>query len=190
MRAIAPRLGLLCAALCGVIAAHALAYVLVFPQSDLRHHTLGLTGHAYWPSAVLVAVALGIATVGARTVRELRGDEPRVGARAAVLRLALTQGVVFVALETLERAAAGVPLGSLVEGFLLPVGIATQALVAALIVVAVRLLARGAAALIRSLRRSPRSRATRRAARPTAASVSRRPLVLAGAQGSRGPPSS
>jgi hypothetical protein len=54
----------------------------------------------------------------------------RIGLAAAVVVPAIAEAVAFLALETLERALAGAPMGSLL-GPLLPVGVALQLLVGA-----------------------------------------------------------
>lgn len=95
----------LLAAVAGVVVAHAVDYVVVFPHAGERAWHLSATGHAYWPVAAGAAVGAGAAAlllVGARSVLRLERATVRVGSLLA------GQAGAFVAVEVSERAVMGV----------------------------------------------------------------------------------
>ncbi len=116
----------------GVLVGHGLAYALVQPDVHARAGLLASTGHAYLhlldaPALVLMVVAFA-AAVGTGLGRRAR---PATGG-AFFRRLAGLQVATFVAMEVAERLASGASLTGLLDGGLLPVGIAVQLAIAAL----------------------------------------------------------
>src|SRR3954453_5054984 len=89
-------------ALAGTQAAHALAYVLVYPQASLRGAALAAAGHSYltWLPAVLAgAGACALLSLGGAVVSAARG---RTGHAAPAWGPALLAPTVFCLQETLE----------------------------------------------------------------------------------------
>lgn len=123
------------ATLAGFVVAHALDYVVVFPDPAQRAHVLEATGHHYLPSlAGLAWPLLGLALAGALAAG-VRGRGRRgVSARAAVALLATAQSAFFVVAEIGERVTAHEPVTDLVRTPLLFLGLAAQVVVAALLV--------------------------------------------------------
>src|SRR5919109_779376 len=117
----------------GVVAAHALAFLVVAPDPVRREQLLDATGHKGWP--LVVSVLMGVLVVGlvgfaADSLR--RGRIARVPL-GTVGRLIFLQGVGFVLLEGLERLATGRGLGALVElpsEPVIAIGLALQVLLA------------------------------------------------------------
>jgi hypothetical protein len=112
----------------GIVLAHAVGYALAFPDGGLRASVLRATGHGYWPVAVaLAALAAGgavVLAVGAGVRRTWAQLLPRP------LALAAFQVVGFLAVETSERIAAGIPLSALLHERAVLVGVVVQVLVA------------------------------------------------------------
>jgi hypothetical protein len=89
-------------ALAGTQAAHALAYMLVYPQASLRGAALAATGHSYftWLPAVLAgAAACALLSLGGTVVSAARG---RTEHAAPAWALALLAPTVFSLQEILE----------------------------------------------------------------------------------------
>lgn len=122
------------AALVGTVAGHWLTYLVSIRDDGARHAHLHHTGHSYWPLLVetaafmALAVAGGAIAKGAHGRRGLVGPSERIGALA--LRLTVTQGILFVAIEIGERLVAGASVVDLFTGTLLWTGLIAQALVA------------------------------------------------------------
>jgi hypothetical protein len=124
------------AAAAGVVVAHAVDYLVLFPAAGPREAYLHSTGHGYWSVAVAVATgaaALAVLCVAAsaalRVVRGTRGRPP-----TRFRSLVVWQMAAFVALEAGERGLAGVSAGSVLHGRELWLGLLLQLPVAALIV--------------------------------------------------------
>jgi hypothetical protein len=117
----------------GVLLGHWLAYSILTSVTATHGALLTETGHAYLGAAdsaglavvlaALAAVFLGRMTSGG----DLELDLARVGVRLAGFQVA-----AFLAMEVAERLSAGVPVGELVHGPLLPVGVLVQVVLAAL----------------------------------------------------------
>jgi hypothetical protein len=178
------------AAVAGVVVAHTVDYLLVFPQGHQRAAALQATGHAYWPVAVGAAAATGGAAVlvavghGVRRARRSRVVVP--GAAWAASRLLAWQVLAFAVMEAGERAAVGLPPSVLLHSLSFWLGVALQVPVAWL---AARLLNRVeqvtyrlVAGRRRSTTRAPRAfRSSGRLLAPT-------PLVTASPARPRAPP--
>jgi hypothetical protein len=189
------RLPLAGAAVAGAVVGHGLAYALAVPEPGRRLALLAGSGHAYWSAAIAAAIVLGLASVATTLARSFRaglrtpGRSAREPLRRLAGRLALFQVTIYLLQELIERAAAGVPLGSPVDVRLLLAGIATQLLVAAVLAVGLAFFGRVAEGAGRALRR-------RRLHRPDARSPQLRPtgwvrpaILLAAGLGGRAPPS-
>lgn len=123
-------------AVAGLFAGHVLVYRLIAPNALQRAVLLAGTGHGYLPLAIAVGLLLaGVGGGAAFGFGFRRSTSPgpasrRPGLTRALILPAVTQALAFLVLETLERAVAGAPMGSLL-GPLLPVGVALQLLVGA-----------------------------------------------------------
>jgi hypothetical protein len=175
-----------------VVFAHWLAYAVAIPRYSLRRTVLEATGHGYWVIAVKLAVVILATGLGALAIREWRArseGQPSMGYTSVALRLVSLQVVGFLAMEIVERVAAGHAVSSILDQHLLPIALALQVLVACVGALLVCLLARATDVAWRRLRR-------RRPVRTIvlvlgASSPPPRPsLLLEGAGGVRGPPSS
>lgn len=115
----------------GLGAGHLLAYAL--SGADAEAH-LAATGHGYLPTALRVAVAMGLLGAVAAVLGGTRRATGRGGSLALLptaVRLIGIQTGAFVLLEVAERLVAGAPLADLWP--LLGVGLLVQVLVAALL---------------------------------------------------------
>ena len=156
-----PWLPVLGVGMLGVVAGHSLTYLLAVPAL-VRTNLLAATGHAYWANAVSAALLAGLAAGGGLAIRSFRAG--RQGQRRrpfsypeAAWRLGVVQVLAFVALEVCERALAGVPLGSMFQDHILPVGVAVQLAVALIGALGLVLLARAAHSLGSRLSRARRT---------------------------------
>ncbi|MCW3036106.1 MAG: hypothetical protein JWM17_1418 [Actinobacteria bacterium] len=124
----------LAVAAAGLFAGHIVVYRIVAPDTSQAAALGG--SHAYLPLALAVGLlAAVVAGAGAFLLGYRRGSAPdschrRPGLIATLVLPAVAQAAALVALEVLERALAGVPIGSLV-GPLLSVGVALQLVVGA-----------------------------------------------------------
>jgi hypothetical protein len=148
------------AMLAGTQAAHAVAYRLVFPDSSLRLHMLGASGHGYlnWlPLVLALAGAIGVVGLGAAVADTARGRE--VGSLPPVA-FAVLPPLAFVLQEVLELSLHTGTLGwhAAAEPTFLP-GLALQLPFALLAFLAARLLLRAAVRLGRLLADAPRPQA-------------------------------
>jgi hypothetical protein len=193
-RGLARRLPLAGAAVAGAVLGHGLAYALAVPEPGRRLALLAGSGHAYWSAAIAAAIVLGLASLGATLARSFRAGlragggpvgEPlgRMGARLAVLQV-----TIYLVQELIERAAAGVPLVSPVDGRLLLAGIAVQLLVATGLALGLAWAGRVAEVAGRALRRRLRVRPDPRPARLRPAGWVRPAILLAAGRGGRAPP--
>ena len=134
----------------GVVLAHTIDYLALFPHGQARAHELQATGHAYWPAAVLLGAVAGASALALAMARGLRSGLFGAGPIAGPVRLgrlASCQLVLFVALESAERAAVGVSPYVLLQSPEFWLGLALQVVVAAAVV----LLLRGAEGVARRL---------------------------------------
>lgn len=176
------------AAVAGVVVAHAVDYLVLFPSSGARDAYLHATGHGYWWVAVAAATAAAASAVvlvaGSAFRRAARGAG---GARDVRLgSLLVWQMAAFVALEATERGLSGLAPGSVVHGRELWLGLLLQLPVAALVVWLLRGVDCAAAAVATRLRR-PSLRPRRALPAPRPAGLAPRVLHLATAS-PRGPP--
>src|SRR5437763_927939 len=91
----------------GIVIAHAADYALAFPDPVRRGHELAATGHGYWPLAVAVAVVCGAFALGLAIRSGWGGQRSTTRLPAAAVQVAAGQVVLFTAVETVERGAAG-----------------------------------------------------------------------------------
>lgn len=186
MRRGAFRLAVAGAAGGGLLAGHALDYLIVFSGDD-RAHVLAHTGHAYLTRAPLlfaitfVAAVAGALLAGA-TAPSTATNAPR---RTAALLVAV-QTSAFLALETLERLMSGAVLGDLL-GAVTVVGVVAQIALAVVLAATLRLLFRAGHRIASTLRaRFPQPRIRVRRWRPAAEPAHSR--LLLGVPTVRGPP--
>jgi hypothetical protein len=147
------------AAFGSVVLGHWLAYLVSIPGADAREALLAQTGHGYWPTAVAVAVVFGVAAFLGTVVRHVRlgalaatsPPAPWERYRSTALKLAALQASIFVVQEVVERLQAGTPIGGLLHGRFLVVGLAVQILLAAAVAIALVVVARAARAVGRAL---------------------------------------
>ena len=101
-------LGLIAAA--AMLGSHWVAYLLAAPDPHERAHLLQVSGHAYWPTAITVALGalvIGlISFVGVRLRPEARESRSQIFRHAAPRFLALQVGGFFL-LEVIERMVSG-----------------------------------------------------------------------------------
>jgi hypothetical protein len=141
----------------GVAAGHSLAYFVAVPDGGMRRALLSATGHSYWHAAVLVALLLGLGSAGTVAVRHFRAGRtgqslPPLGTLQLAGRLSLIQVAAFAILEVTERALAGVPVGTMLQGHVFGLGVAIQLLLALVGALLLRWLAQTAEAMGSSLR--------------------------------------
>jgi hypothetical protein len=122
----------LAVAAAGLFAGHIVVYRIVGP--DARQAAALGVSHAYLPLALAVGLLAAIlAGAVAFLLGYRRGTTPGSGHRrpglvGTLVLPAVAQAAAFVALEVLERALAGAPIGGL-AGPLLSVGVALQLVV-------------------------------------------------------------
>ena len=174
----------------GIVAAHALSYVVAVPHATQRADVLHETGHGSWELHTLAAIALLIGGIAAFAQSWAVPGRPEIGGRAlfasTALRLIGLQMSGFVLLEGIERASAhGAGLSFLTEAPVV-LGLVLQVLVGlagALLLVAVARVVRWALR-----RRMPSGRSPAPAYASTSRSVPARSLRVS-AWNLRGPPS-
>ncbi len=174
----------------GSQAAHALAYRLVYPESQLRWHELLATGHsylAYEPLVLAAAAACAVVSLVVLAAGEARGRRPQA---LPAWAFALLPPLAFTLQELLERALSGAGLhpGALTQPTF-RLGLALQLPCVLAAYAAARLLLRAAVRvrvwLAGARRLAPH--AGSRATRPRAIVVPRLAPLASGRCG-RGPP--
>jgi hypothetical protein len=162
-------LGVAGVALAGVLAGHAVTYLLLTLGSPAA--LLASTGHGYLDAAARVGLAaaiLGVLALFADRLRTVLGGGAAgipVDAHGLYLRLASVQVGLFVFQEIGERWASGAPVPGVLDHGLLGIGVVLQLILAAL----------GARFLRWVLRAADRIGRTLRADRLSAGERSRRP---------------
>jgi hypothetical protein len=182
---------LACFAAAGLIGAHVLAYFIALPDAIVRSAVLRNTGHGYLgPAVVIATVALFFGIIGAAAVGYAHG---RHGERSAVrwrhvaLRIASTQTVAFLLLETAERGVAGRrPVAG--DLTLLAVGVVVQALLGCIAAAVLTFVGRAAEFVGRTLRPRPSPLHGVRGRVRALFDVAAPRLQFAGAHSARAPP--
>jgi hypothetical protein len=132
---------LLLTGIAGVVLAHVIDYLAVFQNGRARAHELQVTGHSYWPAALLLAAVAGAAMLALALVRGVRsglfGAAPVAGPLGPG-RLASCQMLLFVVIESAERAAVGVSPTVLLHSPEFWLGLALQVVVAGAVVMVLR----------------------------------------------------
>ncbi len=147
-----PHLWLGALAAAGVGLTHVLAYFLTAPDPEARRELLEQTAHGYWSYASAIGLGVLVAGLSGFVISRVRqrAEQPH-GARALYFfiatRLMVLQGLGFLLLEASERAVAG-GLGDLLAEPVVLLGLAIQAVVAAIGALLLLLLARVVEALI------------------------------------------
>jgi len=176
-------------AVLGLVAGHAIAYLIAIPDAHRRAAVLQNTGHAYLPILVEIGLILAVAGAASIVMRAL-GSRARLHegsvAETAVALGALQVGA-FVVLEVVERLVTHMPLHELVSDHLLAVGVLVQLGVAVVGALVLRAMARTAARLA-SVFAAPRTlRPAGLIPLPVARMLGPSPMLI-GAVGVRGPP--
>jgi hypothetical protein len=162
------------------------------PDARARTATLAATGHGYLSLAgeiVTLIAAVAVASVFVGALLDA-GSGPRPG-RALALRLSVLQVAAFCAMEVLERVAAGSPVGDLVRGGILPIGVVANVAVALVGATVLRWLLRAADRVAEAIGARPATPALPRPALLLPVpDVRQHPSLLAlAAVPARGPPS-
>jgi hypothetical protein len=112
----------------GLLAGHALTYLVAVPDPHTRHVLLERTGHTYLPFASQAALILALASLAALAMRAVVGRVADLGSGSTRLsvRLAIVQVSAFVVLELTERWISGAGLSDLIHDHLLLLGTLTQ----------------------------------------------------------------
>jgi hypothetical protein len=117
----------------GTLVGHLLAYVATIPNDSARAELLRHSAHGYLPGAAAAATLTALSAIAATVAVGIRRDRGTGGSGAGhpstALHLWLMQCTAFVAMEGIERMAAGAGL-SILSPRLLLVGVLSQALVA------------------------------------------------------------
>jgi hypothetical protein len=138
-----PRLLTLGVAGTGVLVGHWLTYLLSVPDGGARTATLRATGHAYLGIAgELTSAVLALSLVGVFLGALVDGGGAPRSPRSLTARLILLQVGAFAGMEVAERLFSGSPLGELMRGGIVPIGVVANAAIAVI----------GAAVLRRLLR--------------------------------------
>jgi hypothetical protein len=166
----------------GLLAGHALGYVVALPDDVHRHALLVQTGHGYLGFAGFLAGVAGVAAGVASLWFGMARGRPSSALRCWV-QLGILQAAGFVALEVLERVQAGAPLRE--AGPLLAVGVVVQILVAAAAAV-VLVGIEGAGGAIAAARREPAAGGSIEACAPVSDPGAGSPWV--GGSAARAPP--
>ncbi|MEO8422963.1 MAG: hypothetical protein ABI595_03515 [Actinomycetota bacterium] len=138
------RLATLGVAVGGVLVGHWLTYLAVAPIAGSRAAILHQTGHAYLGMANDVALVAALAAMATMFIGQLTTPMPAGQLHGITARVVRFQVSAFVLLEVLERVTAGSPLAALMHTGILPVGIATQAVIGILAAFSIRWLLRTA----------------------------------------------
>ena len=189
-----PRLRLLLGgtAALGVILAHCAAFLIVEPDSHLRHQLLSKTGHTYGTGFGLAVFVAGLASLVWNSIHASRMRSTAEVFRAVAPKLALLQVAGFVLLEVAERllTSGSFGLAGLVAEPVFVIGVVAQVVVSIAGAVVLALLSRAAAAIAAAIRRStPRPVRVLVPTATTDATWSRVHLAIGGLT-LRGPPSS
>lgn len=149
------------AGIAGVAGAHVIAYAIAYRDPAQRAYVLQQTGHGYWPVAMGVACLAALVTLAAAIRRGTdigaRGRAPigMADSVAQIGRLALWQIALFAAMESAERLSAGVSPLTLLHSRNFAIGLTFQLILAAAIVIGLRVVERVTARVVRSLRAAP-----------------------------------
>ncbi len=153
------RLPLWCAVPGGVLAGHAVAYLVAYPHDAARASLLISTGHGYLRHAVLIAVLGGAVAL---TLAVARGAAT-MWRRASVLICSI-QVVTFIGVELLERIASGAPVSGVSR--IAVIGVLVQVAMGVLVALFLRLAHRAGRSIARAFAETIRN------ARETATTVS------------------
>jgi hypothetical protein len=162
------RIVLVAGGVAGVVLAHMLDYLLVFPSATERAHELAATGHGLWPDAVAAAIGAGALAAGTAMARGGAGVLLRWAASRhdgpwrELGALTLWQVSLFSAVEATERLAAHQSPLQLVHGTLFPVGLGLQVLVAVSVLAALGVFRRVGATVVGAVAGSARRPRTSR----------------------------
>lgn len=142
----------------GVVASHAAAYLVAFPDPHARRHALEASGHTYWAAVVAVAMAVLVMTLVRFVTGRLWDPQatPERSARTllyAFIRLTLLQTLLFTGVESSERLFTSESLSHLMQEPAFLLGLLLQVVVAFLGAILLVLVARSVRWLARRLAR-------------------------------------
>jgi hypothetical protein len=172
----------------GVLTGHWLTYEVVSLGGHTRTTLLRVTGHAYLSFANDLALILALSAFAALFVGQLSAANGTGRAVGITRRVVAFQVSAFVLMEVLERVTAGAPLGELIRTGVLPVGVATQAVVALVAAASIRWMLRVADRVAAVLSRPAVPTRAVAAAHPLPQPVFRAVRRHLSAAGVRGPP--
>ena len=150
-----PRLRLLLGgtAAFGVLLGHCSAFLIVEPDSHLRHRLLESTGHTYGTGIGLAVFVGGLASLVWNSIQASRMQSMAEVFKAVAPKLALLQVLGFLLLEAIERLVTHGSLAGAAELTTEPVlaiGVVAQLVVSILGAAVVALLSRAVAAMATS----------------------------------------
>ena len=178
---------LLAVAAAGLLAGHALTYLIAAPQADRRASLLAHTGHGYLGLITEPILAFAVVATIALFLRGLTHPTGAVRPGSVAVSLIALQCAGFLSMEIVERVASGAPFTALFHTWILPAGLLAQSVLGALSGWFLHLVVRAAEIVAEALGR-------RVFPQPTSVAVpSGRALVLhdlhaARAHGQRAPP--
>lgn len=172
-----------CLSFAGTALAHIAAFFVVEPDAHHRLDLFEATGHGNWGLAATCAAALVVASCFAALVCGWRGR----GRGPALRGLVLSQVVMFLALETTERAVQGADVWAALVQPVVIVGIGLQVVTARLISMLLHAAAAVGQVLRRVLSKVVRGEADGLSGVPVSV-VLRDPQGSLGARTPRGPP--
>ncbi|HEX7521729.1 MAG TPA: hypothetical protein VF441_06685 [Acidimicrobiia bacterium] len=149
------------AGIAGVAGAHVIAYAIAYRDPAQRAYVLQQTGHGYWPLAMGVACLAALITLAAAIRRgtdigaRRRAPIGTAGSVAQMGRLALWQMALFGAMESAERLSVGISPMTLLHTHNFAIGLTFQLILAAAIVIGLRVVERVTARVTRALSHTP-----------------------------------
>lgn len=142
----------------GVMLGHLIAYRVAVPPTTERADLLQRTGHGYLHVANELAALAALFGLAALFLGHLTRPRRRPIDVGSLLRsLIAFQVGAFVLMEAVERVASGSPTGTILDGGLLPIGVAVQVVLAVLGAVVLRLVLRIAELVAELVTARPRS---------------------------------
>lgn len=150
------------AGVAGVVAAHIVDYLVVFPDGRRRAEELHRTGHGYWPVVLAVGLVAAFVAAGATAGRGARngltaGTDRDAGEQwwERLGWLVGWQVGLFTLLEIGERVTAGEPVAALIHEPQFALGLAVQLVTAVAVMAALYVVERGSERVVARWR-SPR----------------------------------
>jgi hypothetical protein len=178
---------LLAVAAAGLLAGHALTYLIAAPQADRRASLLAHSGHGYLGLITEPILAFAVVATIALFLRGLTRPAAEVRPGSVAVSLIALQCAGFLSMEIVERVASGAPLTPLLHAWILPVGLLAQSVLGALSGWILHLVVRAAEIVAEALGRRVFPQPTSVAV-PSGRSFVPHALRAARAEGQRAPP--